>query len=178
MKNKKQKASLNGRRAFTLIELLIVIAIIGILASIVIVTMSQARQKARGTKNAAQLEMVTKALNVYYTQFGSYPASVPDGQGPWQGFCSFWGADLGANWIPELQSAGVINNTVLPVDTRQEGSASCVNDQEQYIYISDTTDFKLISVMNSSLLGVPPNMIDPRRPTDAFGFWSPGATNW
>lgn len=169
MKNKQT----TNKKAFTLIELLIVIAIIGILASIVIVTMSQARQKARGTKNAAQLEMVTKALNVYYTQFGSYPVSSG-----WQGFCSLWGADLGANWIPELQSAGVINNTVLPVDTRQEGSASCVNDQEQYIYNSDGTDFKLISVMNSSLLGVPPNLIDPRRPTDAFGFWSTGAAGW
>lgn len=72
-------------KGFTLIELLVVIAIIGILSSIVIVSLSSARAKGRDAKRVADIKAIQLALALYYTDNGMYPeqiyatgASAPD----------------------------------------------------------------------------------------------------
>lgn len=61
---------------FTLIELLIVIAIIGLLASIVMVSLNSARAKARDTKRVGDLRNLMTALEMYYDAHNFYPASA------------------------------------------------------------------------------------------------------
>ena len=60
-------------RGFTLIELLVVIAIIGILASVVLVSLNSARVKARNASYISQVKEYQKALEIYFSQNGSYP---------------------------------------------------------------------------------------------------------
>ena len=55
----------NATRGFTLIELLVVIAIIGLLASIVLVSLSSARRKARDSRRIGDLRQVQLALELY-----------------------------------------------------------------------------------------------------------------
>ncbi len=67
-------------RGFTLIELLVVIAIIGILSTLAIVALSSARQKARDSKRVADMNQITRALELYYNDSNSYPTLITPGQ--------------------------------------------------------------------------------------------------
>lgn len=59
---------------FTLIELLVVIFIIGLLASIVVVSVNAARKKARDARRIADLDTVRTALEMYAdANGGKYP---------------------------------------------------------------------------------------------------------
>lgn len=64
---------MKGKRGFTLIELLVVTAIIGILASIVLVSLGTARVKARDTRRLADLKQVVLALEFYVDHYKHYP---------------------------------------------------------------------------------------------------------
>ena len=65
-----------GEKGFTLIELLVVIAIIGILATIVLVSLSTAREKARDTRRIGDLRQVSMALEMYYDDESTYPVQA------------------------------------------------------------------------------------------------------
>lgn len=69
-----------GRRSaqagFTLIELLVVIAIIGLLSSVILASLNGARQKGRDARRQADLKQLQVALELYYSNNGSYPANT------------------------------------------------------------------------------------------------------
>ncbi len=67
---------MNSKKGFTLIEILIVIAIMGFLSSIVLVGMSGFRAKGRDAKRIAEMREVQNALELYFSAYGRYPTDT------------------------------------------------------------------------------------------------------
>ncbi len=66
-------------RGFTLIELMVVIAIIGLLASIITVSLVSSRAKGRDAKRISDIKTIQLALETYYNDNGYYPTSIYGG---------------------------------------------------------------------------------------------------
>ena len=63
------------QRGFTLIEIMVVILILGLLATIVAQSLRGATDKAKRTKATADIAQLKTALDRYYIDNGSYPTS-------------------------------------------------------------------------------------------------------
>lgn len=63
------------RSGFTLIEMLVVVAIIGLLSSTVLVGLSDARRRARDARRIADLRQIQNGLENLYTTLRAYPKS-------------------------------------------------------------------------------------------------------
>ncbi|MFA4996088.1 MAG: type II secretion system protein [Patescibacteria group bacterium] len=61
------------KKAFTLIEILVVVSIIGILASVVTVNLIYAQKKSRNTKRIGDLEAMNNAIKQYYATENNLP---------------------------------------------------------------------------------------------------------
>ena len=69
------------RKGFTLIEILVVIAIIAILAAILFPVFSRARAKARQATCASNLKQLAMAMEMYTTDYDDTLPGAPNGEG-------------------------------------------------------------------------------------------------
>ena len=131
MAKHQHKIIAKARRGFTLIELLVVIAIIGLLSSIVLVSLNSARSKSRDARRITDIRQVELALELYFDSNNSYPIASAWFGG--QGNC--WGT-VTNNWVPGLSPNYI---PTLPLDPRPTNCGSV------YLYASNATDYKVIA---------------------------------
>lgn len=162
----------NKQAGFTLIELLVVISIIGTLASIVVVQTGNARSKARDAKRQTEMRQVQTALELYYTDTGSYPSTSNN----WWGLSVNGGSKTtsGANaYIPGLTPNYMAQ---LPKDPSNQTSG-----WSGYLYRSDGVNYKFLS-HDIGPESYPSNnpFYDPVRPTWAWMVCSdnPACSGW
>jgi general secretion pathway protein G len=86
------------RQGFTLIEILIVIAIISILSSVAIVGLPRIGGKGRDARRISDMRQVQTALELYFTRNGRYPTGITS----WGNLeTTLAGAGIGVSSIPD-----------------------------------------------------------------------------
>lgn len=97
-------------KGFTLIELLVVVAILGLLATIVAVSLTGARGRARDGRRSSDIRQIELALELYYSANRQYPddlgvlvgdylnmATVPADPSTGKPYCYAYGEESGAS---------------------------------------------------------------------------------
>jgi prepilin-type N-terminal cleavage/methylation domain-containing protein len=121
-----QRSAVGNLRAFTLVEMLVVIAIIGILAGILLPVLAAAKINAQ--KNVAKLEMraLVTAIQGYDQDYSRFPASV--------------GAQNAA-------TAGGADFTYGGVITAKDGSTSTIQNPAGYGAYQTVNNAELIAIL-------------------------------
>jgi prepilin-type N-terminal cleavage/methylation domain-containing protein len=149
------------KQGFTLVEMMVVVSIIGILASIIYANFGSARALSRDDVRKSALKETQLALELYKAQHGSYPltgcgagAGVWAGPGPTGG--AFTSAQSCTVYIPGL-APGFI--AVLPADPSRENEAGFGfyyrSDGASYKLVNNAVEQKLISSYNDEFARCP-----------------------
>jgi len=113
---------------FTLLELLVVVAIIGLLSVLIIFNISQMRAKSRDTQRVSDIKSLEEALALYHNDFQRYPST--NGQ-----VIEITGQDVLST---ELLQEGVIQGIPLdPINGIQDGVTY------KYYYQSDGKSYEI-----------------------------------
>lgn len=127
---------------FTLIEILVVVSIIGLMSSLVMSSLENARAKARDVRRLADLREVRTALEAYRTENGAYPIATA-----WRGTCATFNAggtitNSGpTGWVPDIAPKHI---PVLPVESKP-------TDNNCYLYRTTTNGSGFILLAHASV---------------------------
>jgi general secretion pathway protein G len=106
---------MRSRDAFTLVEILIVVVILGVLSAIVVPQFTNATNEASSTATLDQLVKLREALGVYYVRNASAFPNVAQGNGTWGELITAGGDYLKFppknNWIGGAAATQVVFGT-------------------------------------------------------------------
>lgn len=118
-------------KAFTLVEILIVVVILGILAAIVVPQFTKASEDAQTGNVVTQLQTVRSQVELFRVRNnGNYPALTASGTSPNFG----WDALVGTNFMracpinPRTGTATITAGTAAPTAKANSGDAGWVYD--------------------------------------------------
>jgi type IV pilus assembly protein PilE len=118
------------QQGFTIIELLIVIAIIAILAGLVLNNFRGAQAKARDTQRVTRINSIHSKLEEFYNEYNGYPASASD-------TANFPGIDTNAVKDPR---GGTLGNTIVADAAAMTAAADPVNGSgNEFKYVAFPT---------------------------------------
>jgi len=124
----------NWKKGFTLIELLIVVAIIGVLATLLMANFVGVRQRARDAQRKSDIRQIQAALEIFRSDSSSYPlnGSGP-GKFPQTGSCK-----------QSLQSQDGSSTYMTSISCDPNGGSNV------YTYTSDGTTYTLTACLENA----------------------------
>lgn len=130
-------SSFRKSSGFTLVELLIVIAVLGVLAAVVLVAINPLEQLAKGRDagRKSSVAQIGSALQGYYTTNSAYPAT----------------ATLSDTWLTNLVTSGELKivPTNAAVGSYAPGCSGAVGGQSGFCYTTDGTDSIAYALLES-----------------------------
>ena len=123
--------SFKRQKGFTIVELLIVIVVIGILATLVIVTFTGIQQKARNTKRQTDINAVDSHVEAYFTENGYYPTLAHLNDATWRS-TNMKGLAVDALKDPKGSASTLASSpaaSVYSYEVTNDSDASCASDE-------------------------------------------------
>ena len=131
------------RKAFTLVEILIVVVILGILAAIVVPQFTSATQDSQAGNIKSQLGQLQRQVELYRAKNNSFPAFATEGWGTTADVTSMIGgnfikaAPVNPAWPDQTAAARSTIGVVTAAGTRGSATAGWVwNSADNSIYAS------------------------------------------
>lgn len=128
-------------RAFTLIELLIVVAIIAILAAIAVPNLLEAHTRARTARSKADLRTLETGIECYAVDEGAYPYISDDAAGEWVMPAGFppRRTSPGGLTTPVAYLTAALYDPFVPENPRGGGGAPRLPEGPQYLHYERLT---------------------------------------
>jgi len=123
-------------KGFTLIELLVVVSIIGLLASIVVVSLGGSRTQSRDVKRKADLSQIQTAMELCYNDLGCGAALLVN---DYPGTGTAADSDTCAEILTVNSSAFAVHLSAMPADPINTGTFvyNCFSSAQSYCLSAD-----------------------------------------
>lgn len=169
------------KKGFSLVEILVVIAVIGLLTSIIFFSIQKVRAVARDNQRIANLEQMKLALRLYKDKYGRYPNTCADskwnGPGPgtatWYEQCSIYAINLAPNFIPTLPQDPISENDP------DNGFLYTVNTagSEYKLLVHATVETNIV-YKGEPYARCPASCSESHCSQNTYAIYSPGAACW
>ena len=113
------------KKAFTLIELTLVVFIIGLIAGVAAISFRNIREKSRDSQRVSDVGQIQNALEMYYRDESAYPATISFGQ-------TFVGSSSSSTYL-----------TLVPQNPRPRNDGTCTDNEYTYAVSGNQLSYAL-----------------------------------
>lgn len=113
------------KKAFTLIELTLVVFIIGLIAGVAAISFQNIREKSRDSQRVSDAGQIQNALEMYYRDESTYPATINFGQ-------IFIGSSSSSTYL-----------ALVPQNPRPRNDGTCTDNEYTYTASANQLSYAL-----------------------------------
>ena len=150
-RNVEHKRAINSQyRGFTILEMLVVVSVIALLASILLPALGSALKKAKITKTQAIIDSITVALKQYRTDFSQYPPdnAIPNAAGVTDSECLYYYS--AATFIAGNNSLNVSAGPYMEYRDKDKSATARTADVDGDGVVDDTL-YQIIDIWGTAL---------------------------